>query len=136
MEMKVKADIHHSLSTSNTYSSDLDIQWQPLTQLPLPVKVFAYDLQGRFAAAHLATEKVVRVYDTRTVCVPTLVLPVPASLFTDSTCLQLCFSASSHYLMGSFVFQSKKRPHHQHSDVPSKVVLWHLPSQRIVQILK
>lgn len=134
--MKLKADIKHGISTSNTYSTELEVQWQNLPQLPTALKLLTFDMQGYHAATY-GNDRIIKVSDARTILVPITLLSVPPTLFDskgDFNCTQLCFSNCSTYLLGSFALRTKKRK--LQVDCVSMLVLWHIPSQSIVSRLR
>ena len=133
--MRIKSDIKHDITTSDTYSTELEIQWQRLCQLPTSTKILVFDYQGRYAASY-GQDRIVRVSDITTIIVPMTLLDVPVAIFdnTDCNCVQLCFSSCSQYLVGSFLQRTKKRK--LDSDSTSILLLWHIPSQSLIYTLQ
>ncbi len=130
--MKLKADIKHEIATSNSYSTELEIQWQLLPQLQSTIKVVSFDMKGHYVASY-GQDRIVRISDARTVLVPMCLLCIPTSDSDwkgDLNCTQLCFSSCSEYLIGSFVLKTKKRKLSLEGE--SILILWHIPSQCVV----
>ena len=128
--MPIISDISHHLSTTDAYSQDLEVQWSPIN-LGHHVKLLSFDRLGRYCAVY-TDDRLIRLCDTRCALLPMTLLPLSPSVSkADHHCQAMAWSQCGTFLIASLSRITTKRKLNQ-ADLSSILVMWHIPTQRIV----